>query len=230
MEQRRTQAPVTGPAPRPDDTGTPGVDAVILDWGNVLHHWRAEGAVTGRVAPRLWEEMTATGDFARWNQMWDAGATLDEVLETVARDRPGCGDMAAAMRTYWEHFDQSLTGPVEGTAPLVEELLEAGVALYCLTNFNHLLWPHGRARVAQLDRFAGIVVSGRERLAKPDERIYRLALDRYGLEAARTLFVDDSAANIAGAQRVGLLTHHFTTAAALRRELAARGLVTAALD
>lgn len=230
MEHNHLPAPEAGHAPRPGVRATGAVEALILDWGNVMHRWDADGAVAGRVEPGLWEELTSTGEFARWNQMWDAGASLEEVLDAVAAEQPGRSDKAAAMRTYWEHFDQSLTGPVEGTATLVDALLEAGTPLYCLTNFNHLLWPHGLSRVPQLARFEGIVVSGQECLAKPDPRIYRLLLERYGLDGARTLFVDDSAANIAGAQAVGLVTHHFTTAAGLREDLAARGLLPVALD
>lgn len=230
MEHSHLPAPGTGNAPRPGARATGAVEAVVLDWGNVMHRWQADGAVVGRVEPALWAELMSTGEFARWNQMWDAGATLEEVLGAVAAEQPGRSDKARAMRTYWEHFEHSLTGPVEGTAALVDALLEAGTPLYCLTNFNHLLWPHGLSRVPQLARFAGVVVSGQERLAKPDPRIYRLLLERYGLDAARTLFVDDSAANIAGAQAVGLATHHFTTAVGLHEDLAARGLLPVALD
>nr|WP_306468444.1 HAD family phosphatase [Actinomyces sp. 186855] len=210
--------------------GTAPVDAVILDWGNVLHRWEAHRAVEGRVEPAVWEEMTTTGEFTRWNRLWDAGATLEEVLAAVGAEQPVRTDKVEAMRTYWEHFDETLTEPVPGTVPLVRALLDAGTPLYCLTNFNHLLWHHGRERVPELARFHGVVVSGEERLVKPDARLYRRLLDRYGLAAGRTLFVDDSAANTAGAGAVGLVTHHFTTADALHEDLAARGLLPTAVD
>ncbi|WP_447410714.1 HAD-IA family hydrolase, partial [Clostridium perfringens] len=62
-------------------------------------------------------------------------------------------------------------------------------------------------------------------LVKPDPAIYRLALDRFGLEAAETVFIDDNAANIAGAQSVGLIGLHFTGEPTLRRELETLGLL-----
>ncbi|MGK2348204.1 HAD-IA family hydrolase [Actinomyces sp. W5033] len=226
MEHSSGSAPQTACAGH----GAVPIDAVVLDWGNVLHRWQAHRAVQGRVDPSVWEEMATTGEFTRWNALWDAGATKQEVLAAVAAEQPARTDKVEAMRTYWEHFEDTLTGPVPGTAALVQALLGAGTPLYCLTNFNHLLWPLGRERVPELARFRGVVVSGEERLVKPDARVYRLLLERYGLSAGRTLFVDDSAANTAGAAAVGLLTHHFTTAAALREDLAARGLLPAAID
>jgi 2-haloacid dehalogenase len=64
-----------------------------------------------------------------------------------------------------------------------------------------------------------------EKMVKPDPAIYRLALDRFGLEAARTVFIDDNAANIEGARSVGLIGLHFTDEPTLRRELVELGLL-----
>ena len=79
--------------------------------------------------------------------------------------------------------------------------------------------------VPQLERFRGLMVSGQERQVKPSPVIFRRLLERYGLIAAFTLFVDDSPANIRGARAVGLRTHHFTGAGRLRADLIERGLL-----
>ncbi len=76
------------------------------------------------------------------------------------------------------------------------------------------------------DRFRDVVVSGVEKMVKPDAAIYSLALDRFGLEAARTVFIDENAANVAGARDVGLIALHFEDEPKLRRELRALGLLT----
>jgi 2-haloacid dehalogenase len=62
---------------------------------------------------------------------------------------------------------------------------------------------------------------------KPDAAIYRLAIERFGVEAARTVFIDDNEANIAGAKAVGLIALHFTGEPKLRRELVELGLLNA---
>ena len=75
------------------------------------------------------------------------------------------------------------------------------------------------------DRFRDIVVSGDEKLVKPDAAIYRLALDRFGIQAAEAVFVDDNAANVAGARAGGMKAIAFTSAATLRADLIALGLL-----
>ncbi|HLH48833.1 MAG TPA: HAD-IA family hydrolase, partial [Roseiarcus sp.] len=69
------------------------------------------------------------------------------------------------------------------------------------------------------------IVSAHERLLKPDRAIFELLLSRYGLKAEECLFIDDSAANIAGARDVGMAAHHFKDAASLERALVAYELI-----
>lgn len=108
---------------------------------------------------------------------------------------------------------------------LVEDLDRAGVPLFAITNFSGEFWPPFRAREAALfDRFQDIVVSGTERLVKPDPAIFALALKRFGLGAGEALFVDDRAENVKAAQDAGLIGHVFVNAATLRAALERLGL------
>jgi 2-haloacid dehalogenase len=63
------------------------------------------------------------------------------------------------------------------------------------------------------------VVSGDEKLLKPDPAIYNLLLGRNSLEAGDCLFIDDSEKNVKGAKAIGMKAHHFTTPEALRKML-----------
>ena len=63
---------------------------------------------------------------------------------------------------------------------------------------------------ALVDFFDGVVISGAERLRKPDPRIYRLAAERVGVEAKACVFVDDVARNAEGAKAVGMHAIHHT--------------------
>jgi 2-haloacid dehalogenase len=109
---------------------------------------------------------------------------------------------------------------------LVEALDAAGVPLFAITNFSDEFWPPFRAReAAMFDRFRDVVVSGAERLVKPDRAIFELALNRFGLGPGEALFIDDRAENVAGAQAAGLIGHMFVDAATLRRELERLGLL-----
>lgn len=122
-------------------------------------------------------------------------------------------------------FLDSIGAPIPGMHDLVAELDGRGVPLFAITNFSHEFWPPFRAREAALfDRFRDIVVSGEEKLVKPDAAIYRLALARFGLAPGDAVFIDDSAANVAGARALGIEAIHFTDVAATRARLVELGI------
>ena len=97
-----------------------------------------------------------------------------------------------------------------------------------LTNWSDETFPVAERRFGILRRFAAIVVSGTERLAKPDPRLYRLLLDRYQVDAASAVFVDDNAANCAAARELGLTAIQFVDADDLRARLVEAGMLGAA--
>ena len=65
----------------------------------------------------------------------------------------------------------------------------------------------------------GKVVSGDVRLLKPDAAIFRYLLDKYGLKAGESVFIDDTLPNVEGARAAGLAGLHFKDAAQLRKAL-----------
>ena len=201
------------------------VSAVVLDYGNVLYAWEPMAAVAGYVSADAWEEFVVDGGFLTWNERLDLGEPFEQVLSDYTRAHPDRPDWAEILSLYRQRFAASLTGPVPGMADLLDDLLETGVALYGLTNFDAAPFERARLLVPQLERFVGIVVSGHEHLAKPDPGIFDLLLNRYDLVASSTLFIDDSGVNIEAAGRLGLRTHHFTGSGRLRAELIALGLL-----
>lgn len=201
------------------------VSAVVLDYGNVLYTWEPIAAVAGYVSADAWEEFVVDGGFLSWNERLDRGEPFEQVLADCIRAHPDRPDWAEILSLYRERFAASLTGPVPGMAALLDELLEEGVALYGLTNFDAEPFDAARLLVPQLERFVGTVVSGREHLAKPDPAVFNLLLSRYRLQASSTLFIDDSPVNIEAAGRLGLRTHRFTGSGRLRSELIALGLL-----
>ncbi|MGH8598018.1 MAG: HAD-IA family hydrolase, partial [Gammaproteobacteria bacterium] len=128
---------------------------------------------------------------------------------------------------WGERFIDSLTGMVAGMQPIVESLDANGVPLFAITNFSGEFWKPFRTREAHIfDRFRDIVVSGDEKLVKPDPAIYDLALARFGIAPERAIFVDDREENVAAAEAQGMVGHHFTDADALRAELGRLGLLS----
>jgi 2-haloacid dehalogenase len=198
--------------------------AVIFDIGRVLYDW--DPRILYR---RLIDDDRALDAFLRdvvtheWHFQHDAGRDFAETSAELSALYPQHADLIAA---WGPRFLESIGDPMPDMPALVDELEAAGVPLFGITNFSHEFWPPFRAREsAMFDRFRDIVVSGAEKMVKPDPAIYRLALARFGLEAGRTVFIDDNAANVAGAQSVGLIALHFEGEPKLRRELRALGLL-----
>ena len=108
---------------------------------------------------------------------------------------------------------------------IVADLDAAGVPLFAITNFSDEFWRVFRPAAPVFDRFQDIVVSGTERLFKPEPEIYRLALRRFGLAPGEGLFIDDRIENVRAGKALGFAGHHFDGAAALRTRLQAEALL-----
>lgn len=196
---------------------------VIFDVGKVLFQWDLRHLFAKLIAdPAELDWFVSNVVTPQWHFQHDAGRPLAEMVPERKAEFPHYAELIDA---YATRFNESVPGPVPGSLELVERLAAAGVPLFGITNFGHELWQIFRPTQPIFDRFADIIVSGTEKLAKPDPAIFRLAIDRFGIDPAGALFIDDVAANIAGAESAGISGHHFTAAATLERALIARGLL-----
>jgi 2-haloacid dehalogenase len=198
--------------------------AVIFDLGGVLIDWDPR-----YLYRRLFEDdIAAMEDFlanvctGEWNREQDAGRSFAEAEAEAAARHP---DKIELIRAWASRFDEMIPGAIDGTVAILEELKQRAVPLYALTNWSAETFAGQPARFGFLDWFDGIVVSGRERLLKPDPRIFQLLLRRYGIEPVGAVFIDDALANVDGARALGIHGIHFTGPDDLRRELVALGLI-----
>lgn len=213
------------PAHREINTAHREINTVVFDLGQVVLGWDPLAAFTDVLSRAEAADWMARIGFADWNRQQDAGRTWATAEEKLIKRHPAD---AKVIRAYRAHFDRTLTGYIPGTGVVVAELEQAGVALVALTNWSAETFPQARDRFGLLDRFRGIVVSGEEGMVKPDPALFSLLCERYLLDPARILFVDDSSANCAGAESLGMQTHHFGGAAGLRARLVELGLLPAA--
>jgi 2-haloacid dehalogenase len=180
---------------------------VVFDVGNVLLRWDPRHLYRKIFADA--EEMewflssVCTSD---WNVEQDRGRDWDEAVALLVARHP---EHEAPIRAYHERWHETVSGVIEENVALLDTLQQAGVPTYCITNFSGAKFAEARARFPFLRSFAGAIVSGDECLLKPDPAIYRLLLDRYGLDAADCIFIDDSPANVDGARRVGMHAIHY---------------------
>ncbi len=118
-----------------------------------------------------------------------------------------------------------LVGEIPGTVAVLTDLRATGVPLVALSNWSAEMFPVAREQFDFLAWFEGIVISGEVRVNKPDRRIFEHLAERFGIEPAATVFIDDSPANIEAASALGYCTIRFTDATALRLALTRLGLL-----
>ena len=199
------------------------VEAVVFDVGRVLYQWHLRHLFEKIVDDRARLE-TLLGEVVteEWHFEHDRGRTLGEMVPERIALYP---DFEPEIRAYATRFNETIPGPVPGSHALVERLDARGVPLYAITNFGAEFWAGFRPSEPIFDRFRDIVVSGEEKLAKPDPAIFALAEARVERSASTMLFIDDNRANVDAAAACGWHVHHFTDAAALESDLADRKLI-----
>lgn len=200
-------------------------DTVVFDIGKVLLEWDPRHLYR-RLIPdaAAMERFLAEVCPPEWNLEQDRGRPWAEAIAERIALFP---EHAALIRAFREEWHAMIPGPVPGSLEILAALRARGVPLYAITNFAADTFEESAARFPFLrEAFRDVVVSGREGLVKPDPAIYRLLLARNpGLEAERCLFIDDSPANVRGAEAVGMRGHHFRDAATLAAALRGLGLL-----
>jgi 2-haloacid dehalogenase len=199
------------------------IDTVIFDLGNVLIGWDPR-----RLYRQLIEDEAQMEWFLRevcnseWNEQQDAGRPWAEATALLRARFPEHAGLIDAYHVRWK---ETLLGPIDGSVALLAELKACGVRLLALTNWSQETFPVARQLYPFLQWFEGIVVSGEERLVKPDPRIYQRLLQRYAVDPATALYIDDSARNVVAAEALGMQGWWFHDPAGLREHLIERGLL-----
>ena len=152
-----------------------------------------------------------------WHAQHDAGRPFSETSAELIAKYPQYRELILAWKSRWL---ETIPHLIEGMAELVADLAAADVPLYSITNFSAQFWPPLVEREAMLFApFCDIIVSGEEKLIKPDAAIYQLALRRFGLASGQGIFVDDRLDNVEAAEANGFVGHHFQNASTLRSAL-----------
>jgi 2-haloacid dehalogenase len=198
--------------------------AVVFDVGHVLYDWDPRFLYEKLIVePEALDDFLARVLTREWHFQHDAGRPFAETSAELAAAHP---EHRTLIDQFGPRFGETIPGPIPGMAELVDELDRRGVPLFAITNFSAEFWEPFRIREAALfDRFRDIVVSGAERLVKPDPAIFALAMRRFGLQRGEALFVDDRAENIAAGEAAGLIGHVFRDADTLRGVLVELGLL-----
>jgi len=199
------------------------IENVIFDIGNVLIRWQPERLYRTLFANDETIEafFSETGLLAR-NIELDRGEPFATGLADLAAQHP---HHAEALHAFNHRWPETLAGEIPETVAMLEQIRAARIPNFAITNFSREKFDIALAMYPFLNGFDDIVVSADVGIVKPDLDIFRVLLKRQNLDPERSLFIDDNAENIAAAEALGLVTHHFADPQVLRQDLVARGLL-----
>lgn len=221
---------MTPPRPHPHlsalghrpDTGE-SITTAVFDLGAVLIDWDPRYLYRSLFADEVeMERFLATVCTPDWNAEQDRGRSLADGTAALVAQHPEHADLIEA---YYGRWDEMLGDPIAETVEIAAELKAGGIRLIALSNWSAETFPRAQHRLAVLDAFDGVLLSGTVGLIKPDPRIYHAVIERHEIAVRRAMFIDDSVRNVEAAAQIGFDAIHFTRPEQLRRDLTRRGLL-----
>jgi len=194
----------------------------VFDLGGVFVDWNPM---------YLFRKLFPTEEEAQW--FHDTICTKDWNLEFDAGDiyAEGVAKLITRFPRYWREIQaydlrwkETFNGFIDGTIAIHDELVAAEVPTFAITNFSWEKWVTCLGDWPFLEKFDGVIVSGLEKLVKPDPRIFWLFCNRYGMSPESCVFIDDNPLNVASALHFGMQAIQFTSPEQLRKDLKGLGL------
>ncbi|WP_309083670.1 HAD family phosphatase [Chelativorans sp.] len=195
---------------------------IVFDIGKVLVHYDPEipfSRIIPDEAERRWFFQNVCTH--EWNLEQDRGRGWPEAEAALIALHP---DHEENIRAFRRHWHEMVSHAYDDSVAVLESLIDAGHDVTMLTNFAADTFAEARKRFPFLNRPRGVTVSGEVGLIKPDRAIYDLHAGTFGLEPSGTLFIDDSAPNVAGAEAAGWRAVQFVNAGKLREDLRRFGI------
>lgn len=193
------------------------IDTIVFDLGGVLIDWDPR-----HLYRQLFDDTEKMEWFLEnichsdWNMQQDAGRPFADAVAELVGLYP---DFETEIRAFHTRWIEMIGGPMPDTVVILEEAAKKGFRLFALTNWSAETFPLVRHEYELFDHFQEIVVSGEEKIAKPDPKFFQLLMDRHQVVPEYSLFIDDNKANIDAANQLGFHTVWFKSADDLRKKM-----------
>lgn len=195
---------------------------IIFDFGGVLVDWNPaylyKKEFDNELDMNFFLENICTPE---WNMQQDAGRPLAEATKLLQQEHPEYKELIGY---YYSRWEEMLGGVIEQSERVLK-MLKPHYPVYGLTNWSAETITIAYRKYDFFNLLDGIVVSGDEKLIKPDPKLYQILLDRYNLKSNESLFIDDNIHNIKTAKEMGFHTIHFTEDTILEKEIKEKGLL-----
>ncbi|WP_235295665.1 HAD family hydrolase [Portibacter marinus] len=197
---------------------------IIFDLGGVLIDWNPR-----YVFDKVFEDTREVDYFLEnvchgaWNAEQDRGRSFADAIAIQQKAFPQYKEQ---IPLYYERWPEMIGGEISGTVELLTKLYHSRqYRLYALTNWSDETFPYAWENFDFLRLFEGILVSGKEKLIKPDPAIYQLLIKRYDIDPGSSIFIDDSLKNVKAAKNELLEAIHYQNPNQLIQSLQKRGIV-----
>ncbi len=200
------------------------IDTIVFDLGGVLVDWDPKQLY--RKVFKTEEEVEWFLDnvcTSEWNLQQDGGRTIEEAYRVKIEEFP---EHEEQIRLFYSRWDEMFVGLIEDNIAIQQHLIKnTDYKVYALTNWSAELWDFGKKLFPFFKDFDDVIVSGQEKMHKPNDDIFQLLINRFKLDPAKTIFIDDNHANTIASNKNGLNTIHFTNKQTdLKNELAKFGV------
>ncbi len=175
---------------------------IIFDFGGVLLDWNPRYLYKSYFNnDQEMEHFLADICNGEWNIKQDAGRPFAEAVKELQAKYP---EYAEAIQMYDDDWEKMLKCELPESIDLLKELKSMGYGIYGLTNWSAEKIGYAFANYSFFSLFDGIVVSGVEKVVKPDRKIYEILLERYSLKPGECVFIDDNQDNVDMAKVLGI--------------------------
>lgn len=190
---------------------------LIFDYGGVLLDWNPHylyDPYFGDVEKAEWFlENICTYE---WNAQHDNGRPVAEGTAELVAAHP---EWKKEIEMYYGEFIKMMGGQISGMEEYVKHLKDKGFRIFGLSNWSEETFALVRPLYPVLNLIEDMVISGTERVMKPDLRIFQVALKRFGIKAEETVFIDDNPNNVEAANKIGIHGILFQSLDQLKEEL-----------
>ena len=194
------------------------INTIIFDLGGVLIDWNPEylykKVFSNEQDMRFFLDNICTKE---WNEEQDAGYPLEKATKDLIKKHPKYID---EIKAYYSRWKEMFGDYDSHSVSILQKLYtEKKYRLLALTNWSAETFYHAKEFYSFLEYFEGIVVSGDEKIKKPDYKFYQVLLDRYKVNASESVFIDDALINVEAARDLDFQAIYFVSASQMETDL-----------
>ncbi len=198
------------------------IKTVVFDIGNVLVPFGWEETYSAlfdkKAAARVAEATVLNRKL--WDE-FDRGALSDEeIIDSFKKAAPDVADLIE--NAVWEIYKRKT--PYAYAEHWMKKLKDQGYKIYLLSNYGRTAFGMSKPQFGFLKYVDGGVISYQVEITKPDERIYMILCQKYGISPNEAVFIDDNENNVEAAKKLGFYTVLHESEESTREKLKVLGI------